>query len=356
MNQRKRSRINGVVLRHWASVFFVNSLVLLFCILLMEFLLRLSGHSVPENQSLFAPSAIPGLIYENRPGFSGKYADQTVHINSLGLRGSESTEAKPPGTYRILVLGDSFAFGHGVTDADSFPAQTENLLNSHALNTPDGRFEVLNAGVNGYNTLQESIWLQEKGFSLTPDLVILAFFHNDLGNPFEFTQKNGKLVSRYHAGAVPIPAPIKTFLRQNSVLYWFIRRHLIHLPAQFGDEQEPVKAVNLPYSSIDAEGWESNKKILREIKAACDQRQTDLLLLHIPDLSRDGKYTWTAAREEFIGFCGKEKIPCLDIRLGPDGSDLSRFQVSRIDHHFNQEGNQLVAEAVVQHILASATD
>lgn len=75
-----------------------------------------------------------------------------VKINSAGFRGPEITIAKPQDTYRVLMLGDSELFAILLPENDNLSRQIEKLLNekSSGLN-----FEVINTGVEGYNTYQE---------------------------------------------------------------------------------------------------------------------------------------------------------------------------------------------------------
>src|SRR5262245_31969918 len=47
------------------------------------------------------------LHHAMRPG----YSTPSTHTNSFGLRSPEVTVPKPAGTFRILLLGDSFTFG-----------------------------------------------------------------------------------------------------------------------------------------------------------------------------------------------------------------------------------------------------
>jgi lysophospholipase L1-like esterase len=103
----------------------------------------------------------------------------TVRTNALALRGAPASAEKPEGVYRVLVLGDSFAFGFGVEDAEAFPA-----VLGRALAPPPGRerAEVLNAGVAGWSADQYLLFLETRGFALAPDLVLLAVSENDPGD------------------------------------------------------------------------------------------------------------------------------------------------------------------------------
>jgi len=114
----------------------------------------------------------------------------TYRINSLGMRGAEASLEKPAGTLRVLVLGDSVAFGWGLEEQDTLSSQLQQLLDSAGTGK---RFQVWNAGVPGYATWQELSYLAEKSAALQPDLVILPFLFNDVdgNNEAEQTQPFG---------------------------------------------------------------------------------------------------------------------------------------------------------------------
>lgn len=92
-----------------------------------------------------------------------------VRVNSEGLRDDEFT-IKRKSKKRILILGDSFAWGFGVEEKDRFSELLENKLDNYAI---------INAGVSGYSTIQQLLYLKEKGIKYNPDIVLLLFFQND---------------------------------------------------------------------------------------------------------------------------------------------------------------------------------
>jgi len=49
----------------------------------------------------------------------------------------------------------------------------------------DVRWQVINAGVNGYNSEQEAIYLRIEGMQYSPDIVILVYVSNDVDNVFD---------------------------------------------------------------------------------------------------------------------------------------------------------------------------
>jgi hypothetical protein len=127
---------------------------------------------------------LPNAYYRHtKEGFSEGY------FNSHGFRDYERTFEKPPGVFRILVLGDSYIEALQVQLEDSFPAQLERLLNAR---TSSARFEVLALGQSGFGTAQEYLRYLNFGIAYDPDLVILAFLtRNDFRDNSKFLSREG---------------------------------------------------------------------------------------------------------------------------------------------------------------------
>src|SRR5262245_49690922 len=124
------------------------------------------------------PVADPLLGFAHVPSRSAFLMGAPVSINSLGLRDREFARSKPPGVYRIVMLGDSTTLGWGVTAEQTVAKILEAELNR--IPVPGyGRFEVLNAGVGNYNTVQEVTHYVTYDRDFHPDLLILQYFIND---------------------------------------------------------------------------------------------------------------------------------------------------------------------------------
>ncbi len=110
------------------------------------------------------------LVVESGSGEPWHYT-----INAAGLRDDPPTARD--GRRRVVVLGDSYTFGWAVDQGEEYPAQLERLLRD------DGwPVDVINAGVPGYNTVQQARYLALDALALEPDLVVLGFVMND-GEP-----------------------------------------------------------------------------------------------------------------------------------------------------------------------------
>ncbi len=135
---------------------------------------------VPEStfrvlSDVFEQHPSPAIGYTLRRSFESNAFGARLSTNSFGFRGPEWPRLKPPNTTRIALVGDSHTFGFGV-DA----ARTWGELLRGRLQARLGRnVEVLNFGVNGYNSRQQAAVLEELALPLAPDLVIIQVSSND---------------------------------------------------------------------------------------------------------------------------------------------------------------------------------
>ncbi|MFP6870136.1 MAG: GDSL-type esterase/lipase family protein [Nitrospinota bacterium] len=119
----------------------------------------------------------PEFGWTNRPNVRGWHVDIGYHIriNDFGHRGPDHTLEKPKGVFRILGLGDSFAFGWGVEEGDTYLRVLEKKLREKGW-----RVEVINAGVPAWHSVQMLEYLKKRGLRFKPDLAIAEFFVDDV--------------------------------------------------------------------------------------------------------------------------------------------------------------------------------
>ena len=121
---------------------------------------------------IYQRSVNPYLRYELIPNSK----TGLVVINSYGFRGREYLRVRPKNIFRIVMLGDSETLAFKLPEEESLPSQLEHLMKQ---NLPHKRCEVLNCGVEGYNTAQELEQLKIKAIKFDPNLIILNYVLND---------------------------------------------------------------------------------------------------------------------------------------------------------------------------------
>ncbi len=160
-----------------------------------------------------------GRDLEPQPQFFVSY-----RFNSLGFRGPDYAIPAPPGTFRILALGDSYTFGMGVHEQDTFAAQLESRLNAAAVVRGQPiRYEVVNAGVGGYSTKEERLSYELFSSAYLPQVVLLTMvFNDDLSFADEVRLKSTETsaaspLSNLWARLIALRRPERTYDYSSSV-------------------------------------------------------------------------------------------------------------------------------------------
>jgi lysophospholipase L1-like esterase len=140
-----------------------------------------------SSSGALAANAHPGLpvlkdILEiAKPNVDGVYQGVRHRTNSRGVRGPEYSATPAPGTFRILVAGDSVTMGWAVEEHLAYPARVERLLNESAASGQ--RFEVVNLGLAGVNARFSTERLAKYAALYDPDLLVYGFTLNDIEGP-----------------------------------------------------------------------------------------------------------------------------------------------------------------------------
>jgi lysophospholipase L1-like esterase len=305
-----------------------------------------SGYYLKEYKAYARPSPMRG--WENRPSVAVDYGEPefrtTVRHNSWGFRGPEIALEKPSGRCRVLVLGDSFAYGVGVENDETFSAVLEQM---------EPRLQVLNAGVNGYGTAQELLFLVEKGTDFSPDLVIVSFFWNDVANSYKrpFAQEAPqRFASTKH----------RAYLR-HSYAYRFLsdRLKLLRYEAKvaFG---VPVEESELLRQEEVEPAWNLEFALLGEIDRVARLHGARTLVAVIPEqvqVQPDQQVMGLrpedyAVQNRLVRFGHASEVPILDLLPALQETyqrDSVALYYSR-DRHLRANGHRIVARRILQEI------
>ncbi len=215
--------------RPWRNRLIACAASLLLGILLCELTLRVVWTRPPIDRAIHSFDFEQALQRDAELGYVPR-ANATVHYapfaatfttNADGLRGPRVPRAKDPNRKRIVVLGDSFAWGHGVSAGEAFPE-----LLAAALADVD----VVNLGVPGYDLPRELALFRRIGLSYKPDLVVLALCQNDIRDAQADAARaaagevDNVIASGAAAGSVPPLRAVKQFLHAHSHLFALIQQ------------------------------------------------------------------------------------------------------------------------------------
>jgi hypothetical protein len=358
---------------------------------LLEGSLRLFGPILPGNYTsgpYLERHPIYGFFHV--PGYDGwQHSSEyfaRVHINQIGLRDTRDQYEKPAGTFRILLLGDSFMEAVQVEQQETTAAVLEARLRAAH---PDLNVEVINAGVAGWGTGIEGLYLDNEGYRFEPDLVLVSFFiGNDLHDnyyklqlagddldlavkPYFGLDTDGVVITRNPPPAPPRPTGLVTTLRACCRLWNVFETGVLN---RFGDGQAntplwaaaPMEAhTRALYDAEPAgewqEGWEITGQLFGKMKARTDALGVPLAVFVIPDSPQIDQDGWremiggrrvTRGRAELDApnrqvalIAERYNLPILDlldVLQRESGGQPSRFYF-QTDQHWNRDAHALAA-------------
>lgn len=351
------------------TVLAAGSLVL--ALLLAELVLRLTGysplHAVGQGRELvLRPSEHPELRYELTPGAAAEAWGVPVVINARGYRGREGVPGRYAGT-RVLVLGDSIAFGNYLAVEETFPWQLHELLRS------EGSFEVLNLAVGGYDTVQEVARLRIEGLAYQPDIVVLAYCLNDAGsvspNLGLMEQVRARqshrifrlLLAHFVADRIEIGQQ-EAWSRRRNDRELFRREYAEQIDPIGADERELIELMQGVPPRHPA-GWYADpdrvgriRHAFEELGSLADEHGFSTVVVVVP---------WLVGDTSTYPYAGVHRIVEMEARrAGLDTIDvLSAFQAAGMKDlrvhagdplHPDGRGHRILAEALRRYVLAHA--
>jgi lysophospholipase L1-like esterase len=325
------------------------------------------------SRGLYEPD--PPRRYRLQPGFRGTVTnrvefDTRVAINREGLRGPE-IGPKAPGTFRVLALGDSFTFGVGARERETYPARLQEILRSRGV-----KAEVLNAGAPGFGVPDEVAWFQRWGWTLAPDVVVLAVFvANDLqdaapGGPRAVAVDGNLMIQGEKKSS------LSRWLYYHSHLYVLVKtsalggvvRRLLGAPEpletrELRSELDLYAQGRLP-KEVQAGAAATERAVAGLARSAGGSRVVAVI---IPSLIQVDPVRWRAAlhrfglapqgydRERpnrlFRRIFNRHGIPCVDLTPAFTAAIRGREEIYYpIDQHLTPAGYRLMAEVVAENL------
>jgi len=290
----------------------------------------------------------------------GNY-DYRYTNNSLGLRGSREYSFSQSTTERVLVLGDSFTYGLGVDDDQTFAARIESRL--IAAEKP---VEVINAGSPGKGTDYALKFFDTVGRKFSPTLTVLCFFRNDFDDNVRGAYYTIDVQMHLQPKSLRSSmASQKQILSKIPLYNWLISwSHLANLLKQaaismltVGDEagstsknDSLVTRYSRERSSLPVQHQFATSIYLHHLNQSVQNSQSALLVFYIPDADDVESYrsNKSMAEEERVltELLEKESVAFISLTSFLADSQTLISQLYYNEGHWTAVAHQLAAKAI----------
>jgi hypothetical protein len=212
-----------------------------------------------------------------RPGAAAEIDGWTFRVSAQGTRGPDVPSPKPAGEKRLLLVGDSFAFGLWCDEQETVASRLAALASAREQELASGiSWRALDIGMPGYHLGQSRRALEQDGLALEPDLVVLYTNTNDLEQTgFFYDEALGVLRRDY----LPLPSALRMRLWHWSHLYgWIASTHARAVE----DGEQPHLDRRVPFAHTRADNQAYFRAELVEIAELCRARGLPLFVIDQP--------------------------------------------------------------------------
>jgi hypothetical protein len=297
----------------------------------------------------------PTYGWTPRKDASVEVEGKTVSLNARGYRGELLSMPRAGDRQRLIVLGDSIAFGLGVSDDETF---------THLIGAQDNGIEAGNLAVQGYGPGQELLVLAQEGLGYEADDVVLAFcLANDFADavlPFalydgrtpkpRFRLVGDRLLLDDSSLPAAGPQRILRWLGDNSFLF-----NRMLASGSGADTPTGLHWRGRKHEALRDQDYalRLNLALVRRMAAVCRERGVAFHVAVFPT-----EYTWKAQpwlAATLISSLESDGIPVVDMATRFQARGLS-FEAVALDGlgHLSPAGHR-AASAIIENEIARAS-
>lgn len=244
-------------------------------------------------------------------------------VNSLGYRDAEPA-APAPGQRTVMILGDSFAAGHGIERA-------ENRFSDVAARALGPGWKVYNVSQPGWDTVDEAKAM--RAFPVKPDVVVLCYYLNDIFH----AANEAKYPLTF---SVNLPTGFMKELVGVSALadyaYWRLARGG-NLSGGAGTFWDTLKGAY-----ADPAVWGIHAKALEDIAAYCRENRITLVAVVFPMLQAPAESAPITGK--VAGALAAMGADVIDLTPAMQGRPARELVVNTLDAHPNEAVHRQVGE------------
>lgn len=290
------------------------------------------------------------------PAWHGRYDDGVVATDYVvNARGDRDDDAPRPGaSHRVLLLGDSFAFGQALPRAHTIEA---------SLEAASADIDAYNLGVPGYSAIHALRRLEQSDWWRGDDVVYL-FFNNDVhpgsaaldyvrvidGHPVPRLRPDGtpyddaELRARLELALSPANEGLRGWLGDRLAL-----QRLRAVVANARDAE--LRRTGLPAAAFDPHVVDQAVGHAVAMKARAAERGARFHVIVIPTAAEVAERSWSHATASFVAAADAAGLSC-DVQLL---ERLSTADYLAHDGHFAQSGAQATAALLLERVGRNAS-
>jgi hypothetical protein len=321
----------------WKRAALLIALGLVSACVVIELSVRIATHSLltwgsKENEDYFVTDPLIGRLPKD--GVSMRHPKGfTITIGEHGTRSNGDRGAVPPQPV-TLVVGDSFAFGDGVDDRDSWPAVLERLTGQR----------VVNGAVPGFGLDQAVLRAEQLAPVYDPSVIIVGFIPHDVlrcemsywsgqAKPYFELDDSGRLV--LHTAPAP---PQRTFGALKRLLSKSVTMELLFAP--FLHWQGPMQEI------VHRRGVEVACRLMDRLAALGRARHARIVVVaqpQQPDETADDR----RLKDAVLDCARAAQLSALDLFPHIDGLPSAQ-RTALFPRHMSAEGNRIVAAQIAE--------
>jgi lysophospholipase L1-like esterase len=283
-------------------------------------------------------SSANGRTYFNNRSLSLFIAEQQ---NDFKLRGKKFNLIKNDRVVRVVVLGDSLAYGQGVWPYEKrFPEQALKIFQKRY---PNLDIEIINTGIAGQDLIQHNRYLAGFILALKPDFVLYQWYINDMNTTYDD-------LAVFMAPPLISNAKWHKTLIEKSVLYFLFQRTWGQIRAQLGLQRNVnehlIGKFCDPKSKYSLAANEQLNKLLNRL----EQENIPHGIVLFPSFdTKMGAYQLGFLHKQVLDVCKEHDLGCLDLRQAYSKYDnqIKELWANIFDHHPSALAHRVAAEEIV---------
>ncbi len=304
----------------------------------------------------------PYIGWKGHPNYKGIYKtsifETLIEYEADGYRKRLCNVVPREDATKIAFMGDSFAWGWGVSQGELFSDYLQDLMGKN--------YDIKNFGINTFATVQYKIQLEREILPFQPEYVGMLFYGNDFNDNLD-PRNNNRPYCKVTGDQVllmnyPIQNPIgglyKSFIGKSYALTFLSYYHGVfkeYLKVFRKKFRRKIKNKNNENQSISREEILVFREYLWKINEICKANGIKFFVVYVPTAKNIMK-----PKEKRLNYLETVKSACNDYEI--DLVDLTpRFVKSIVgakgepyyfsnDLHWTRSGHKLAAESIHEYL------